>query len=109
MTFYMHDPDPNHRFFLYSPEGEGFMFFATAEERDAAAKAEIHTYVDTDNGWFEEVLNVFAGTLTHTVKEKVTATKPADFDQMDEDQQDEFWPHGDEFDEIVDYILEALP
>ena len=106
---YKNKPDANHRFWLYSPEGDGFMFFATAAEREDYAKEDIRAYLDSDSAWCTEVEGVIAGTVTHTIRKTVAATKPADYDEMDEDERDEEWPCGDEFDEVVDYTLEQLP
>jgi hypothetical protein len=106
---YKDRPDADHRYWLYSPEGDGFMFFATAAERDDYSKEEIGHYVDSDRGWQEEVEDIIGGVVTHLTKKTVEETKPADYNQMDEDQRDEFWPYSEEFDEIVDYTLEGLP
>jgi hypothetical protein len=107
---YRRRPSLTHRFWLFSPEADDeLMFFASAAERDTYAKEEIRHYVDPDDGWWEEVENMFAGEATHVVAKTVKGTKPANFDEMDEDERDEFWPYGDEFDEIVDYALEPLP
>ena len=108
-TPYENTPDARHRFWLYSPEGDGFMFFATATERDDYAKTEIRTYCDfADGGWYEEIDGIIAGVVTHTIKRIVKDVKPVDYADMDQDQRDESWPYGDEFDEIVDYTLEPL-
>ena len=106
---YKFSPDADHRFWLYSPEGEGLVFFATVAQRDDYAEMEIRTYLDTDDGWFEEVEGIIAGTVTHTIRQTVTATKPADYDEMDEDEREEEWPYNDEFDQVVGYTLEPLP
>lgn len=101
-------PDPDHRFWMYSPEGDGLTYYSTETERDEAARQEIRMYLDCDDSWLEEVEDILCGVVTHTIAKVVTGTKPANYDQMTEDEKDEFWPHSEEFDEIVDYQLKKL-
>jgi hypothetical protein len=102
-----HTGDPNHRYFMYSPEGDGFTFYTTEEECKAAAEKEIHTYKD-DGYWFEEVEGIFIGIVTHEVHEKVLETRPENYYDMTEDERDDLWPYPDDAERIVTYELEAL-
>jgi hypothetical protein len=101
-------PDAEHRFWMYSPEGNGLTYYSSAEKRDAAAKTELRTYLDTDSGWFEEVTDIVCGVVTHGIKEIVKEVRPDNYYELDEDERDEVWPYSDEFEEIVDYELEEL-
>jgi hypothetical protein len=78
-------PDHDHRFFCYSPEGDGLTFWATAEERDAYAADEIRTYLD-EGEWAEEVKGLFVGGVTHITK-AIDIEEPQG--ELDEDGYDE--------------------
>lgn len=98
-------PSTEYRFFLYDPEGNGFMFFKTAEDRDKASVLSIGEYCD--DGWSEEVSRVCAGELTHVVHKCNVNQKPQRNDfASDEEFEDaaEDWNGGD-FDETCDYEL----
>lgn len=57
-------PNSTHLYGLYDPNGNGFDFFPSAEERNSAAEETIKTYLD-DDGWNPEVTNVYAFVVTH--------------------------------------------
>ena len=106
MTQFRRTPSPEHRFWLYSPEGDGLTFWRTAEERDVYAARDIRTYLD-DNVWFEEVQDIVAGVVTHAVQ-AVNVQRPVgtlDKDGYDEDGN--YWeqPDGTK----CDYVLMPLP
>jgi hypothetical protein len=101
-------PSADFRFFLYDPDGDGFMFFATAEERDQAAPGVISEY--SDDGWSEEVTGVCAGELTATTHQTGVEHKPRreDFDsEEDFEGAMEDWPNHD-FDTTCNYELKPL-
>lgn len=105
---YRRRPDPEYRFFLYDPEGYGFMFFRSAEERDAAASDAIFAYLDDE--WAEEVEGVFAGEVTHhTIRTHVTMKpKREDFDS-EEEFEDALSEFGDsDCDYTCNYELRPL-
>ena len=94
---YTYCPDAEHSFFLYDPEGDGFMYFKTAEERDAASHDVIQQYLD--DGWSEEVEQVIAGEVTHhTVMRDVEISPKREEYDNDEEYDDalaEFGGCGD--------------
>lgn len=105
---YRRHPDPEYRFFLYDPWGDGFMFFRSAEERDAAARDAIAAYLD--DVWDEGVENVLAGEVTHhTIPTNVTMKpKREDFDS-EEDFEDALAEFGDsDCDYVCNYELRPL-
>jgi len=77
-------PDDEHRFWCYSPEGDGLTFWRTAEDRDAYAAKEIRTYLDDE--WYQEVEDVIGGVVTHITK-AIDIQKPQG--ELDEDGYDE--------------------
>ena len=85
-----HETSPNRPFFVHDPLGDGFTYYATEEERDAASVDVIQDYLV--DGWDEEVANVTAGILTHVTE------------QCDIVQQ----PPGSEFDYHCNYQLTAI-
>ena len=99
--------DDEHRFWCYSPEGDGITFWATAEERDAYAAKEIRTYLD-EGEWRADVQGVIGGVVTHVTK-AVDIQSPQG--ELDEDGYDENgngpWANRD--DTACDYALLPLP
>lgn len=87
----MRYPSKDKPFFLYDPEGEGMTFYATAEERDAAAKEVINLFLDGD-GWSPEVENVVAGELTLFATEVDRVGRPSDLDEDGNDVNGDYWP-----------------
>ena len=79
-----------YRFFLLDPEGDGWMFFKSAEERDAHAKKIIPEYFQ--DGWSEDVEFVCAGTVTHIMKKTNVILRPPE-DEIDEEGQDNDWEY----------------
>lgn len=104
---YVRKPDKDHRFWLYSPEGDGFLFFRYEADRDEYAEREIREYLDSDNAWYEEVMGVMAGVVTHVTKETILGTMPDNYDEMNEEEREEEWPY-EEHDQIADYSLEPI-
>lgn len=100
--------DSDHRYFMYSPEGDGFTFYATEEECKAAAEKEIDTYNDSDGYWFDEVEQIFTGVVTHEVHEEVLETRPENYEEMTEEEKEDLWPYPDDADRIITYKLVPL-
>ncbi|MFM0044062.1 hypothetical protein [Paraburkholderia sediminicola] len=107
-------PKATHRFFYTDPGQGESVFFDSEEERDNAMADAISAYCD--EGWSEEVDQIFAGVVSHTVEKCDVQTKPApcaehpDHDYGDNDCEaciawDEFPNH--EFDEVCNY--KAVP
>lgn len=102
-------PSAEYRFFLYEPEGEGMLFYRTAEIRDSIAKSAIDVYCDGD-GWSEEVTTLCAGEVTAAPQRVNVQRKPKREDfETEEDFEDAMgeWPDSD-FDEICGYEMQPL-
>jgi hypothetical protein len=88
-------PNGTNPFGLYDPNGNGFEFFPSAEERDKAAEETIQAYLD-DDWWDLEVTNVYAFVVTHRAT-LVDVLYPAG--KIDEetfcDEAGEYWPNPD--------------
>lgn len=56
-------PDAEYRFFIYDPEGYGFTYYKSVEDRNIHSEYIIQAYLN--DGWQEEVTNVIAGEVTH--------------------------------------------
>lgn len=103
-------PSAQCRFFYTDPSGDGSRFFSTETERDVAMKEAIAAWCD--EGWGEEVEQIFSGVVTHTVEQCDVQKKPQpcaahpDHDYGDNDCEaciafDEYPNH--EFDEVCNY------
>jgi hypothetical protein len=108
-------PSADRPFFYTDPSGDGSCFFSTEVARDAAMAEAIAAWCD--EGWSEEVEQIFAGVVSHTVEQCDVQKKPQpcaahpDHDYGDNDCEactawDEFPNH--EFDEICNYKPVAL-
>ena len=103
-----YSPHPEFRFWLYDPEGDGMVYYRSAEDRDADAEEAISGYLD-DGYWSEEVENVCVGEVTHIASEVNRVNRPDD-DQIDEDGCDEsgrYW--NQDIDYICNYELLPIP
>lgn len=95
---------PDHIYWLYDPEGDGMMFFATEQERDDAAHDVIRDgYLD--DCWSEEVTAVCAGVVTHIATETNRIDKPpaSELNEDSEDEEGNYWPP--DWDYQCDYEL----
>lgn len=102
------NPSRTHRFFIYDPEGEGYMWFTSAAARDAAAPDVIREYLD--DGWSEEVSLVCAGELTAATEKTDIKLRPErDWFETEEEFEDamEEWPNSD-FDTICNHELRPI-
>ena len=108
-------PSAERPFFYTDPSGDGSRFFSTEAERDAAMAEAIAAWCD--EGWSEEVEQIFSGVVSHTVEQCDVQTKPApcpehpDHEYGDNDCEaciawDEYPNH--EFDEVCNYKPVAL-
>jgi len=101
--FYLSKDRP---YFIHDPEGDGFTYYATEEERDEAAKDIIQEYLD--DGWNEEVESVTAGKITHQATQVNVVKRPHD-DELDEDGFDKDGQYWDsEYDYTCGYELRPL-
>jgi len=98
-------PDRDHVFGLYCPH-DGQQFYATAEERDEAAKDIIQDHLQ-EGEWSEDVGDVFAFTVTHKATQVDVKHPKGELDEDGYDENDEHWPNGvDDF--TCNYALELL-
>lgn len=82
-------PHKKHPFFLYNPgenEAHAITWYATKEERDAAAEELVQDYIDED-GWWPEVDQIQVGEVTGSAQEVDVVLRPTD-DELDEDGLD---------------------
>jgi len=108
MSIPKYKPSAEHRYFLYEPEGDGLLFFATEADRDCAARECISEYLSSSDGWGESVTDIFVGTVTGLTQATNLQKRPPD-EELDEDGYDEDgtdWSHG--FDEICSYKVLPL-
>lgn len=82
-------------YFIYDPAGNWFEYFETKEDRDAHSVVIIASYLE--DGWHEEVSNVFAGKITARATQ-VDVIHP--IGDLDEEGCDET---GEWFDSSWDY------
>ncbi len=100
-------PTAKHRHILYSPEGDGLMFFASIADRDEYAnRFVIMDYLD--DGWAEEVELVFAGEITHIATKTNVTHKPEVTDDMSEDEIAEIEDEFGEFEYRCSYKMLPL-
>jgi len=93
-------------YFVHDPEGDGFTFFATEQERDEYAKECIEGYLD--DGWSEEVVFVIGGKVTHQAKQCDLVERPPE-DEIDGDGNDlegRYW--DSDWTEMCNYRLLPL-
>lgn len=95
-------PCAEFRFWLYDPEGDGMVYFRSAEERDAAAEDAIQDYVG--DGWSEEVERVAAGEVTHVATQTDRVDRQGALDEDGNDEAGEYWG-SDEFEHKCSYKL----
>lgn len=98
-------PHPEFRFWLYSSEGEGVVFFRTAEDRETYAKEEIKHYLDGD-GWSDEVTGVCGGVVTHAAVQVDRQDRPDDIDEEGIAPDGTYWEPGVTY--RCDYALKPV-
>lgn len=94
-------PSAEFRYFAYDPEGDGFTFYRTTEDRDAALSGIIDAYLDEH--WSEEVENVCAGEVTLVAQQVNREERPADPAKAEEDG----WPPDCDY--RCNYVAAPLP
>jgi hypothetical protein len=98
-------PDAEFRFFIYDPEGAGFMYFRSAEDRDQASEDVIQQYLD--DGWDESVEQVVAGEISHTCQQVNREERPA-AEELDEEGYDGEGTYWGDFDYRCNYALRQV-
>ena len=69
-------------YFIYDPGDNGFMTFATAEERDAFAAKTIENCLDNDE-WDSEVARICVGVITGRATYVRVEHRPPDNERFD--------------------------
>jgi len=98
------EPTAEFRFFLYDPEGDGFIYYKTAADRDAASKEIIGQYLD--DCWAEEVEQIIAGEITHTCASINLKQRTDNLDDEGCDEDGMWWDSDWEY--ACDYGLVKL-
>lgn len=86
-------PSAEYRFFLYCPNN-GHTFYRTQEERDNAAQKLIREYTDCGE-WSKEVVDIYAGKITHRVVETERLERVGQLDDYGYDESGEYWGDSD--------------
>jgi hypothetical protein len=97
-------PDKDHIFGLSCPYN-GLTFYATAEERDEAAKDTIQDHLQ-EGEWSEDVGDVFAFTVTHKATQVDAKHPEGELDEEGCDENGDYWPSDVDF--TCNYALELL-
>lgn len=100
-----YQPDPEYRFWVYDPAGDGMIYYKTEADRDAAAQEIIDNYLD--DTWGEEVENVCCGVVTHSVQMTNRRDRPDDLDEEGCDGSRQYWPDDVEY--FCNYEMIAFP
>jgi hypothetical protein len=93
----------NKPYFVHDPEGDGFSYYASIDDRDSFAEDCIREYLD--DGWSEDVIYVVSGEITHRATMINKRDKP-DLDEFGYDKDGEYWPA--EFSFMCDYTMKPL-
>jgi len=78
-------PSAEYRFFIYDALDGEFSYYRSAEDRDAAKRGVIESYLD--DGWNDEVEQVLAGEITHTCQKIDVQERPPE-NEIGEDGHD---------------------
>jgi hypothetical protein len=97
-------PHKSRPYFLCDPEGDGFQFFSTEEDRDTAAKIAIGEYLQSGE-WISGVELICVGKITHECKMKNAIFRPDEVDENGHGSDGEDWSGVDI---KCDYELSAL-
>lgn len=101
--FYPHHSQP---YFLFDPEGSGFVYFKTEKERDESASDAVDAYLNIRDGWDENVTSVIVGKLTGQAAMVDIETPDGNLDEEDCDEAGEYWDEG--FDYKCNYKIKPL-
>ncbi len=99
-------PDKDFKFWLYDPDGDGLTYYRTESDRDKAAAIAIDLYLDTQDGWNEEVERVTGGVVTHCVKQTDVEHKQTNLDEDGCDEDGNSW--NSSFDVKCNYEFKAI-
>lgn len=84
-------PDAEYRFFIYDPEGNGFMYFSSVTDRDIYQGRVLDGYLD--DGWDDAVEQVVAGEVTHSAQQVNREERPPaeEIDENGCDGEGSYW------------------
>jgi len=99
------NPDKEHIYGLDCPS-DGTTFYATAAERDAAAKKIIQAHLQ-EREWSEDVTCVYAFKVTHLTEAVDVIHRQGEIDDDGCDETGEYWPNADA-DTMCNYELKPL-
>ena len=93
----------NKPYFVFDPQGDGFSYFETSEERDIFTKGAIDNYLD--DMWDDEVTDIVVGKITHKVIQTNRTERPScdDLDEEGVDSEGFYW--GGDISYVCDYKL----
>ncbi len=100
------EPNLEYIYFITDPNTESTYYFKCIKERHKYARSAIRGYLG-DDGWNEEVQQLFSGTVTHMVTQYNTNERP-DEDDIDEDGYDSEGTYWGDFSYRCDYKLHPV-
>ena len=83
-------PHSDYRYWLYDHRDGGMAYYRTREDRDAAGKKAVASYLLYDE-WDEEVDSVAAGEVTHIAQCLDLALRPQELDDDGCDDEGTYW------------------
>jgi hypothetical protein len=82
-------PKIGFEFFYSDPDGDGFVYFKSEQERDDAVNEAIADYLQ--DGWNEEVENVTIGKITGVAAKVDVTIRSTDLDEDNCDEDGVYW------------------
>lgn len=97
-------PHESQSYFIYDPEGEGFIYFESEKNRDIEAIKSVEAYLDTQDGWDENVTGVIVGKLTGKSAMINVEIPDGELDEESLDETGEYW----DYDYKCNYTIKPL-
>jgi len=83
---------PSRPYFFYDPEGDGFSYYATENERDKSVKSSIENYLD--DAWDESVTDIIIGKITHEVEQIDKEKRPEKLSEDGVAEDGSYWENN---------------
>jgi len=99
-----YNPDKKQPYFLFDPEGDGFVYFESENDRDSAADDAIQGYLVDE--WDEQVTGVVVGKLTGQASMVDIEVPQGNVDEELCDEHGEYW--DPDFDYKCSYKIQPL-